>query len=384
MPGANVTRVLARTRLVRLLLLLLAVIVVIALRQTDKLVYPQFWAEDAVVFYLEAEHQGAASLVVPYNGYWHATPRLVALVGTHVPIAWLPSLYAYAAVALTALFLAVLLEGGATTNRPIQWACVFTVLLTPASGEIWATITNVQWIAATGLVAILATPPPTTRSGRVLLLTMTALVALTGPFAILLWPCAALRAWWWRDRYSLALLVLVTVGVLATAVALSHHPRAEGLTTRISGTLLRVLQAAGRRPLEAVVVAATAAFLVTGTAIGVRRRDWPLVACGVACLCLTAGSILTVPPEHLGARYFFIPWIAGTWLALLLLDRGYRFAWAAVAAALVVSLARFPLTPLQRYDWPRDAQCLETHATCNVTINPSWKVGLPGRGRLAS
>ena len=70
----------------------------------------------------------------------HAVPRTVALLGTQVPIAFLPMLYAYAAVGLTALCLAVPLEGLTSERWRTRWALVLAVLLTPASGELWATV----------------------------------------------------------------------------------------------------------------------------------------------------------------------------------------------------------------------------------------------------
>jgi hypothetical protein len=367
----------------RLLLLLVAVVVMIALRQPDKLTYPQFWAEDAAVFYLQAENDGLGSFGTPYGGYWHGVPRAVALLGTAVPIAFLPMLYTYTAVVLTALCLAVPLEGLTSERWRTRWALVLAVLLTPASGELWATLTNVQWIGASALVALLAAPTPASRQGRVALGVVAAVLGLTGPFATLLWPCAALRAWWRRDRFSVVLLAVLTACAALTGLALANHPRGDSLL-RLSDRVLRIVQAAGNNPLAATAGAAAMAFLFWGMVIGVQRRDWPIVACATACVCITAGSLVTVPPEHFSSRYLFVPWSTGTWTAILLVSRGMRLAWAPVVAAALVAAVRFPAAPLTRYDWPRDARCLETHATCDMTINPSWKVGLPGRGKLAS
>ena len=82
----------------RLLVLLLALLAVMSVRQPDKLQSPQFWAEDGPVFYLDAEYLGTASIIRPYNGYWHLYPRTIALVGTKVPVRYLPTLYVAAAI----------------------------------------------------------------------------------------------------------------------------------------------------------------------------------------------------------------------------------------------------------------------------------------------
>ena len=373
------THVPDRARLWRLFLLLVTVVAMIALRQPDKLTYPQFWAEDGAVFYLQAEQHGLGSIGVPYGGYWHAVPRTVALLGTQVPIAFLPMLYAYAAVGLTALCLAVPLEGLTSERWRTRWALVLAVLLPPASGELWATLTNVQWIGASALVALLAAPTPRSRGGRAALGIVAAVLGVTGPFATLLWPCAALRAWWYRDRFSVVLLAILTACAALTGLALVGHPRGDGLL-RLSDRLLRLWQAVGNRPVAAAAAAAALAFVAFGIGVGVQRRDWTIVACGTAFLCITAGSLATVPPEHFSSRYLFVPWSTGTWTAILLVSRGVRLAWGPVVAAAIAAVVRFPAAPLTHYDWPRDAQCLETHVACDMTINPSWKVGLPGRG----
>jgi hypothetical protein len=44
---------------------LLATIVVLGLRQPQQLLTPQFWAEDAAIFYPEAEFVGAGALLRP-------------------------------------------------------------------------------------------------------------------------------------------------------------------------------------------------------------------------------------------------------------------------------------------------------------------------------
>ena len=79
---------------------------------------------------------------------------------------------------------------------------VAAVLLVPFSGELWLTLTNVQWFGALLLVALLAAPSPTTTLGAVAWSLGGIFMGLSGPFALLLWPCALARAWWYRDRWS--------------------------------------------------------------------------------------------------------------------------------------------------------------------------------------
>ncbi len=363
----------------RALLLLLSLLAVMSLRQPDKLRHPQFWAEDGPVFYLEAEHHGAASLIRPYNGYWHLYPRSVALLGTRVPVLYLPALYTAGAVLAALLALVALVSARLSSLAIGRAAMVAAVLLVPFSGELWLTLTNTQWFGALLLIVLLAAPAPPTRLAAWCCTVGGVVMALTGPFALLLWPCAALRAWWHRDRWSLWLLAVFTACAAATAMALVTHPRGGELIS-LPHRLDLLLAAARHRPLALLGATSGTLFLALGLTYGGRHRLWALTACSMAGLLVIAATAATVPLEHLGTRYLFLPWAAGTWTAVMLAERGHRLAWCALAGALAVALANFPLPPLQPYPWARDAECLERQAVCDVVVNPAWRVGLPGRG----
>jgi hypothetical protein len=368
-----------RRTVVRVIVLLLALLAVMSLRQPDKLYTPQFWAEDGPVFYLEAEYHETASLVRPYNGYWHVYPRLVALVGTRLPVKRLPALYAWAAIVATVGALLAVLSARLSERASIRAAMVAAVLLAPFTGELWLTLTNAQWFGALLLVALLASPPPATAVGAVAWSLGGIVMGLSGPFAMLLWPCAALRAWWHRDRWSGWVLALFSIVAAATMLALAAHPRGGGIAT-LPQRLVPLLHVALSHKRALIAGCAGSLLFPVGLVHGVRHRQWALTACSVAGLLVMASTVATIPIEHLTTRYVFIPWAVGSWTALMLAERGYRLAWVAVVGALVISLAGLRLPPLQPYPWARDAACLEREAVCDVTVNPSWRVGLPGRG----
>ena len=53
----------------------------LVVRRADALTNPQFWAEDATIFFKTAfEQPTLASLLAPYAGYLHLVPRCVALI----------------------------------------------------------------------------------------------------------------------------------------------------------------------------------------------------------------------------------------------------------------------------------------------------------------
>ena len=363
------------------MLVLLAIVLALTLRQPDKVLYPQFWAEDASIFYVDAERVGVGSLVRPYNGYWHLFSRVVALVGTLVPILYLPRLYAAAALLATTVALAIAIRAGLVHRWPTRVAVVLIVVLAPLSGELWLTVTNSQWFGALLLVAMITAPPPASAQARVAHGAASLVAGLSGPFAMLLWPCAALRAKWYEDGWSAWLLGLFTACTVLTLVALLQDPRSGGLG-HLPERFASLWYTARSNKLVGLGAVGGFFFMVLGLVRGLTGRDWPLVACSGAGLTITVATIVTIPSGHLSSRYLFLPWILGSWTALALGERGFRLAWVQIAVVLVVSLRNFVLPPMQHYDWPKDARCLEAHRACDMRINPGWAVGLPGRGAL--
>ena len=172
----------------KVVVLLLALLATMSVRQPDKLHTPQFWAEDGPVFYLDAENLGAASIVRPYNGYWHLYPRTVALIGTKLPVRHLPRLYVTAAMVVTVCALLALVSARLSERAIARAGMVAAVLLVPFSGELWLTLTNMQWFGGLLLVALLAAPAPATARGAAAWSVGGIVIGLSGPFALLLSP----------------------------------------------------------------------------------------------------------------------------------------------------------------------------------------------------
>ncbi len=366
----------------RLALVLTATILILALRQPDKLLFPQFWAEDAPIFYAEAARSGVGSLARPYNGYFHAYPRLVSVVGTVTPIFYIPALYVLGALAAALAAMAAVVTGGITARPWTQAGLVVGALLTPYSGEVWLVLTNVQWVLGALLVAVLASRRPGTRGAQILFAAAAATIAVTGPFSLLLWPIAALRMWHWRDRWSAVLLALVASGAAVSAYALSQHPRTDEVLG-FSERLLTLVHIAAARPRLALAALAACLLLMWAFVTGLRRADWPLVACASCGLLVGLGTVAGLPAVQLlglPGRYMFVPWICTAWSLLLLLERGHRAALAPLVVMLALAASHFSIAAEKRHDWRSDARCLETRAFCNVVVNPGWPVGLPGRG----
>jgi len=162
----------------------------VCLKSNDALAHPQLWAEDAVLFLKDQLEQQGLLLFSPYAGYLHAAPRLVTWLASFVSAAYAPLIYNASAIAIAAGSIFIC----AKNLRPLipPYLVLAAFLLTPTNGEVFGTITNIQWFLQFPLItycfiAAKASHPIT----RHLLRGVLAVAALTGPFSII---CIALMA----------------------------------------------------------------------------------------------------------------------------------------------------------------------------------------------
>lgn len=214
---------------------------------------------------------------------------------------------------------------------------------------------------------------------------LVAVAGLTGPFGLVLCPCALMRLVLHRDRWSAALTVTFTACLVTTGWVLLAATRMDAVDPVPERLLALVWNVRDRVPV-AVAGLTVLGVLAYAAVRGWRRRDLPMLVCATSGLLVIAATVFGSSPQVLGAlpfaggRYVFLPWVLTGWTLLLLADRGLRLAWVAVAAAALVSAWYFVLPPLPRYDWHADAACLASKPFCHVEVNPAWAGGLPGRG----
>jgi hypothetical protein len=371
----------------RAVLLLLLVVGVLVARRPGQLVFPQFWAEDAALFYVDAEMYGTASLWRPYAGYWHVIPRAVALAGTALPVRHLPTLYVLSAFVITACTAWLLMASDFARSRLAGFTLAAALVSAPFTGEIWLVLANVQWVAAVALLVGLGANRPRSNVGRWLAIGAVALTGLTGPFALLFLPCVVLRVSYRRDAWSWTLLAVLLLCAILTWLALANHTRSaiEPLWQR-AGVIAAHLR---YRLVLSITCLAAVTMLLGALVLGHRRRDVPLVTTAGSGVLLLASVVFTMPLSllavlpHQGGRYLLLPWTLTVWVLVMLLERGVRWPWVPLAVAALVTAYGFRLEPLARYDWPRDAHCLETEWQCRLTVNPEWTFVLPGRPQTA-
>jgi hypothetical protein len=227
----------------------LAALVAIFSRLPGTLLHPQFFAEDGWVWYQQAYNlHWFRSLGITQAGYLQTLPRLVAGVTLLFPMQWAPLVMNLAGAVVQALPVTALLSRRCTPWGPLPVRMLMGVIYVaiPNAPEVHIVLTNAMWHLAV-LQALLAfSVPPFGWRGRVSDLILFAVGSVSGPFSMLLLPPVAAYYWIRRQRWTLVILSIMSLGVSIQIFSLVHSVR-HSTTVPLGATpvsLLRIV--AGR------------------------------------------------------------------------------------------------------------------------------------------
>ncbi len=366
-------------------------------RAPDAFDHPQFWAEDGSLFFRDAWTQGLRSIALPYAGYLHLAPRLVALAAEPFGAVAAPTLYVPSAVLLT-LWAAGTVAAAKLPCAPLLGSLV---ILVPGCGDVLGTITNAQWILQAALLAVVISPSPEGPAARANQSALCVVSGLSGPFSILVSPLAAWRVL--RERrdghgWTICALVAGSAIVQAGFVLTSAGNVAPGVPRplHLFHTMLRLsLGPAGAGwPLHAACIAAMALALVHERRFAAQALFYATVALAATwARYLADGAYM----DHgWGERYFYMPRLFVLWcIAVCLVRPWHGPRWVgglscAVGLAALASIAAdaTPWTrpPLDILPWRSEAWRIDQGQAAVIRINPTdpaapsekaWHVEVP-------
>ncbi|MBD9515403.1 hypothetical protein [Pseudomonas sp. PDM22] len=193
--------------------MLLLMLALLALKVgNSSLILGSLWGEDGNVFLNQALEGGVKAVWSPYNGYLHLFPRLVALLASQFPLAFIPGLFNLGWLLAVGIAVFLICHYGrqhALSNASCL-ILVGCVLLQPNNGEAFFTLTNAHWFIAIALILFIC-HPDTTKPG---VFTSTALIiaGLTGPFALITLPILVLQTLLHRRMTKAAVVYLIIIG----------------------------------------------------------------------------------------------------------------------------------------------------------------------------
>lgn len=148
------------------------------------------WAEDGNIFLHQSEEYGALAIIKPYAGYLLIYPRIVTEISKIFDLLYQPTFLLVGWILAYLVLVHSIVESVKSRGESILTLIVLITLcsLQPNYGEVFFNITNSQWMLGAALCIYLLTDiiyeskKQTINSGLLLLL------ALTGPFSIILTP----------------------------------------------------------------------------------------------------------------------------------------------------------------------------------------------------
>jgi hypothetical protein len=371
-------------------------------RKPEMFFRPQFWAEDATVFFLQAHDSGWRAIFIPYSGYYHAVPRLIALLCSGFDPAHIPRLYFIASL-LSSLAMAAAIFSP-RLDLPCRPLLALAIVLVPHTGEVWLTITNLQWVLAPGLLLLLLARDPVTPAQWTFDVIALLVLALTGPFVAIWLPLFLWRVWQRRSAASLCLAVLAALAALAQLSAylqsvrhasggpflLEQLMRLPGL--RVWGSLLAPASWADKLSVAAGIAAAFAGWIALSCGVLTEpkyKEAGRLLLTAAGLLILSTfykfkGELLVLGSIGNGDRYFYIPKLLVWWLLVLLSTSPVLWkrsvAVGLLALSLAISLSGYRAEPMVDHDWPAYAARIRAGEAVTAPINPAgWAVHVSAR-----
>lgn len=331
------------------------VAVLLIVRRWHLFLDPYLFAEDGSIFWLGNYELGLRAFLEPAAGYYHLIPRLIAFATGLLDPAFAPTLFLLFAVAGHLLVVGCLFSP--RVELPHKPLLALLTVLVPHTTEVFANVTNLQWVLAIGFTLLALAKEPDTGRQRAFDFAALFLLGLTGPFSIPLFPVFALRFVRRRTVHSLLLAlfcmgcaVLQGLTMLKTMLVIVPHPTPplllfSALGFRTWGQLFSGFYLNGLDTyLFWITVGVAATVFVVNLAV--RQRNEPVLMLTVTWLALVAvvalkfrndpGLIST--PDN-GDRYFYVPHVLMLWSLLLLMKEPLkRFQRWGLAAAVVASL----------------------------------------------
>ena len=319
----------------------LAALAAIFSRLPGALLHPQFFAEDGWVWYQQAYNLGCLRpLLMTQAGFLQTLPRLVAGVTLLFPMQWAPLVMNVSSAVVQVLPVTALLSRRCVTwgPLPVRMLMGLIYIAIPNAPEVHIVLTNAMWHLAV-LQALLAfSVPPLGWRGRVADIILLAVGSVSGPLSMLLLPCVAAYYWIRRQRWTLVVLIVMSLGVCIQIFSLVHSVR-HAAAAPLGATpviLLRIVAGrvffdsmigSGDSHLTTPMLALIAIGGVIVLALGWRGAPLAVRLYAVFALIALAASLKDplllgnrprweVLADVAGIRYWFLPSLMFLWLAI--------------------------------------------------------------------
>lgn len=347
------------------------------------------WAEDGNIFLNQSQSPGISAIVVPYAGYLHLYPRLIAELSSFFDLLHRPAVlvlgWLLSYLVLVHALAKSLPQG--IGRLPALVALTFLVTLQPNHGEVFFNITNSQWLIGAALFLHGLSDSPE-RGNYWPRFALFLILSLTGPFCIVLAPLLMLKLAIGNDSgmekskyHAVFLGALIQLGTLLSSDRISTGGINKDPGAWFSA-FASIVTFGADRPISKVC-ALSAWLLVAYLVISNTRRGGPLKSqTQTAAALLTSAFLLVLAglfshkhePTAIialggGNRYTWVPYTLIMAASILL--SGYRKRILAVFCALfgVIFFINFHRVEPQNLQFESFAKFSKTQDV-SIPINP--------------
>lgn len=414
------------TKLVVKIVSVSAIMILLLARVPEVLTTPQFWADEGSSFFRDALCYGHDALFTHYSGYYHVIPRFIAYLVSFAPTLYAPSLYIASSFMITAVVLSLILSD--RLNLPCKYLLAISLVLVPHDGEVFANLTNIQWILAIGVFVMVFMEPAKQKLALLFDAIFVTLAGLTGPYIVTLLP--VFIVWLWRRWYYraerlrlliLSVLALVTSSVQMYSVQFTNEDKqfqyaslidclkdiSSNMANMMNIALSRIFGSSmlavinifhgggqSQAQIERITTISICIFLLFLVMLtydlikGTENRSAKIATLYFAAVMIFAAfyrnkGLASSPLNQLiftaSDRYFYIPKVMMIWLLLMMAVR----SWIApvrmffLLIILVTTLQNLKRTPWMDLNWKYWAPRIVINQPITVPINPiGWKIDL--------
>lgn len=369
-------------------------------RKPDAFFNPQFWAEDGVIFFKQNFDYGLKSLIMPYAGYLHTAPRIVAFIASWFPVSMTPAIYNFFALAVT------LLPAVAIFNSrcfiPFKPLVALSIVLVPHFGEVFMNITSAHWYLCLLLLILFCMDPPTRIHQYILDYLIVIICGLTGPFIIFLFPVFFVKLFIKKSYYNLVMLLVALLCVLIQGWFIIHtlgnytntYPfNADALINFVGikffGRLFFVKYIYKEIPPSIMAILAVLFPVALIYFSESKKQKYLILLFLYMGFTITASTLYKFKgiPDFLaytidgGDRYFYIPYLMIIWsLAVYLVSKNVlkrQIATVLIILILISSAQYFRSLKYVDFHWKQYSEKIEKGIYIVVPINPSgWYLAL--------
>jgi len=360
-------------------------------------IYNSLWAEDSTVFIKQAGEFGIESLWMPYAGYLHLYPRIIALIAEQLPVDLTPVIFFTSWLVSYFILFWVVIDRLIThdVSHLTIISIIALISIQPALGEVYFTITNAQWfLAAALLIYVLIPNRSATRSttSNTTHYTFIAIACLTGPFCIFIIPGLIARFILFKDyrdnvhTYILFFLcTAIQLAVLLGSERLSSGELNPEIYNWIRAVKVFFIFGSSNTAIRLISYLFWILFFYSILATfkskdAYRPAGFSSITILIltAFLCYAAGLYATRAPPHLispisaGSRYFLIPYTLLIFSTAIIFSNNKRKLAFSLSLLIVIFTVLFQ--PIQRENLQYRAFIAFSKFLPEliVPINPVW------------